>query len=483
MAVKKLRIPPLFEHQRTGVARARAEQAWAFFYDTGTGKTRMLLEAFAEEAHAAAPRPYAGLIVAPLSILHPAWQQDFQTFIHPRHPQWGFCDLHAEQWWRTCDKKRRGLAGIPTLLCAVNYELFVRELDKLAVLRAWDFVVFDESSRLKNPRAQVTKRAWAFVDFLRSKHASTRVYILSGTPAPNTQLEYFAQIRLLSKKVFGPSFYAFRSRYFYPSGYMGHEWKPQPEQQPYFQQRLAMVSSAVSKRDCLDLPPELDVIRELDMNAEQQRLYRQMAKDLVIEFEAMEAAVARNHLAKILRLRQITSGFLLPERFSEDEEPRNLRWFSDVKLNELRAVLEESGGAQAVVWAQFHAEMARLQETLRHYGSVGELTGRVSPATRNQTVADFRAGKLRYLVAHPASAGHGLTLVEASLAIHYSLSYSWELHKQSRDRLHRAGQRNAVTNVYLLCKRSIDFDLLEALRRKRDVAEVVLEGLRARVKR
>jgi SNF2 family DNA or RNA helicase len=325
--------------------------------------------------------------------------------------------------------------------------------------------------------------AVAFCDVMRQKRGATKIFVMSGSPAPNTELEYFPQMRCLSPDILGKSFYAFRNGYFQSFGYMGHQWRLVRGRAGELQEKLQKSAIYIDKKDCLDLPEQLDKVLHVPMNPAQTTAYRQMVNDLISSMTDGSLALAQNTAVKAMKLRQITSGFLRPNVGIDDAgEPimaaQPLQWLSTAKIAALLEVAEDTAPKRLLIWINFHAETDAILEALRPLGTVEEITGRTPAKDRPGVVQRFRSGETRFLVAHPRAAGHGLTLVECDTACYFSLSYSWEDYKQSRDRLHRAGQRNAVTYIHLLAPKTIDEDILRALRRKEDASAAVLEGLK-----
>jgi SNF2 family DNA or RNA helicase len=77
-------------------------------------------------------------------------------------------------------------------------------------------------------------------------------------------------------------------------------------------------------------------------------------------------------------------------------------------------------------------------------------------------------------VGHPKTGGYGLTLTAANTVIYYSNSYDLELRLQSEDRAHRIGQENKVTYIDLISPKTIDEKIVDALRNKIKIADLVL---------
>ena len=99
-------------------------------------------------------------------------------------------------------------------------------------------------------------------------------------------------------------------------------------------------------------------------------------------------------------------------------------------------------------------------------------------ADRQEVIGGFKSGKYQTLIANPQSAGHGLTFTHCSDAVYYSLAYSWELLKQSQDRIHRIGQTSSCTYHYLIAKDSIDEVIYKSVNEKKKLSEAVLQYLK-----
>ena len=87
----------------------------------------------------------------------------------------------------------------------------------------------------------------------------------------------------------------------------------------------------------------------------------------------------------------------------------------------------------------------------------------------------WNKGDIPILLAHPASAGHGLNLQKGgSLIVWYGLSWSLELYQQFNARLHRQGQTKPVRVLHILAENTADNAVLTALSEKEDVQDKLL---------
>ena len=146
--------------------------------------------------------------------------------------------------------------------------------------------------------------------------------------------------------------------------------------------------------------------------------------------------------------------------------------WTDVQEEEARLLC----GHSVVVWINFHAEINVL---LKRYGSKARaIYGKIPSRERPEIIANFQAGKFPILLAHPRTAGHGITLTRANYAIYFSLSYSLEDYYQSMDRIHRIGQDQKCTYIHLICEDTVDDRLLKVLQEKGSVSKAALTFLK-----
>lgn len=436
----------LLKHQRTGLDMARRNAKYAFYCETGTGKSLIAAEILKH-------KQCKSIIIAPLSILKSVWEKTINEFYPELNPQ--IINLYPLKK-EDREKVIRGYNGIH--IC--NYESFKIHYDTI-MAAGYKCLIIDESSKLKGRTTQIAK---ALVQFGQKVESA---YLLSGTPAPNTPLEYFSQLDLIAPGLLGYSFYAFRNRYFHSVDRNGFIWVEKKNMTSEFVERLKKVCMFVKKNDVLDLPDRVFITKEVEMTGDQLRIYKQMKRDFIAEIgEVM--VISPTMLSKIMRLRQITSGFI----YHKDGSVR----FSTAKLEVLKETLEEIGDNQVIIWAVFKEEIRRLLEAIPDSRAVYGETA--SQKEKDDNIEGFIRGDYKYLIANPQSLGHGVTLVNSSYAIYYSLDYSNEGYQQSADRIYRYGQKNQCTYIHLLCQDSIDEIIYKVLQRKIAGTAEILEHLK-----
>ena len=164
-----------------------------------------------------------------------------------------------------------------------------------------------------------------------------------------------------------------------------------------------------------------------------------------------------------MKLRETLSGFVI-------NKDNSISDFETNKDKLLESVFEEIGDRIIIIWCQFQHEIYKLAEK---YNGVA-LTSKTK--NRDNIIRQFKAGKIKRLFTHPKLLGKGLTFINCTYNIYYSLSFSYEEYRQSQDRIHRIGQENKCTYIILQGKKTIDEKIYNCLIRKGNaVDELYLE--------
>jgi SNF2 family DNA or RNA helicase len=455
----------LYQHQKDAIDFIFARGGnGALFMDCGTGKTLVALKAFEEMRKT---EPALKLIaIMPLSILEAAWGEDIRKFT-----QFAYYNAH--------DKKIPKELKEDILL--INYEavILARNSGILNLMRG-NMVVCDESSRLKGNTTRTAKF------FLAARDLPKYKIVMTATPAPNTPLEYYAQMEFIKPGILHKSFYGFRNNYFHlqrgrqvMSGKLvtraalfdamrtGFKYEIAPQNLKKLMTKIEPYIFYARKKDCLDLPDQVDEVRKVTLSATQMRHYHEMKRDLITEIQG-EQIVAQVALAKIIKLRELCSGFVINGK-------KTIELVDSAKITELKAVIEEAGDQSIIIWACFHWEIERIVKEL---GADNCRTFYAKTPDKDASLADFKSGKARFMVAHSASMGHGVTLTNCSMQIFFSLDYSLERYLQGRDRIHRIGQVNKCTYIHLIASGTIEEDILKCLKDKSDMTRIVEEMIR-----
>jgi SNF2 family DNA or RNA helicase len=278
----------------------------------------------------------------------------------------------------------------------------------------------------------------------------------------------------LSPAVFGQSFYVFRNRYFDMVGYGQHTPVLKKSMEQDLMKRLHSIAFRATKAECLDLPETTDIVRYVELEPAAMKIYRDLVRDSYAELGKGEVT-ATNILTRLLRLSQITGGFI------GGGEGGPVQRVSMAKQDALEDIIEDvlQSGKKLAVMARFIPEInaiCRLLEKkdIRYsliMGGVKDRDAQVSAFQNNPEVQVF--------VGQIATAGLGVTLTAASTMVFYSLDYSMSNFEQARARIHRVGQKENCTYLYLTAKGTVDEKVLKALRDKADLARMLVDDYRS----
>jgi len=429
----------------------------ALLFEMGCGKTLVAI-AVAGILYQM-EKAYRLLIVAPLSILS-VWESEFERFAD--------FPFTMRVLNGTMEKKRTQISeakGPGLLVLLVNYESAWRLEDELLDYDA-DMVIADEAHKIKEGRTRQSRA----MHHLGGK-ARYRL-LLTGTLIANREPDVFSQYLFLNPEIFGKSFYQFRNTYFFMSGYGLHTPVFRQEMTEEFLQRLHSIAYRVTKAECLDLPEVTDEIRTVNLEPAALKLYKKIEADSYAELRDGEIT-APNVLTQMLRLLQISGGHVT-------DDDGTVRQVSTAKMEALEDIIDaaQAEGQKVTIMARFIAELNDIECMLtRKKIDYAVIRGGVKD--RGEQVNRFQNDPAcTVFLGQIAAAGLGLTLTASSLMVFYSWDYSMSNHDQARARIHRAGQRNACTYIYLCAGGTMDRRVIKALQNKQDLARMMVDDYR-----
>ena len=335
-------------------------------------------------------------------------------------------------------------------------------------------MAIDESTTIKTPSARRTKNILTL-----SREAKYR-RIMTGSPVTKNPLDLYTQCDFLSPWLLNfSSYYAFRNRYAEMKTLHMHGRQIQIvngfKNLGELSDKLKEFSYRVLKEDCLDLPDKIFIKRQIQLTADQRRLYEQMKKEAMAILNGKQVTTV-NALTQLMRLHQITCG-----HFTADDG--SLQRIDNNRVNELMSILEETEG-KAIIWAHYQWDIKDIiKEVIKVHGpgSIVDYYGLTPKDERQGNIKKFQDDpKCRFFVGTPATGGYGITLTAANTVIYFSNGYDLEKRLQSEDRAHRIGQKKSVTYVDLMADDTVDEKIVKALRKKINIASEVLgEELRS----
>ena len=460
-----------FSHQKKALRKLlELNGTGGLLMEMGTGKTKVAIDWAGIGFYNDAVRRV--LVVAPLSVLG-VWPRQIRQ--HSGAPARIFRLEGAT------DRRVRALRKImavprtdPTLVYVIiNYEGIWREDRKGTsieqLLKQWapDIIIFDESHRLKSQSSKQSRSAY------RISQSSRMKLLLTGTAITKSPLDIFGQFRAMKPEVFGTNWFQFKFTYGVWGGFGRYQLRGYRNLKDLIL-KVRANSYRIKKEQCLDLPEKLFETVPITLGQKASKIYRQMAEEMIAELETTHATAAIV-LVKLLRLSQITSGFV------KDDEG-NIQIFDHSKLDTCIDLVEDSveEDHKVVIFVRFRSDIDRISERL-HKSKIHHaiLSGSVPVRSRDSLVQEFHEDpNLKVFVAQIQAGSLGIDLTPADVAIFYSLDYNAANYWQAQDRLHRIGQSKKVTYDHLVVPRTIDSVVLRVLKEKGNIAEAVLHNPR-----
>lgn len=447
-------------YQRHAIDRVLEQPAVGLFLDMGLGKTVITLTALVELMHDRfeVARP---LIIAPLRVAETTWATEAAKWDHTRH-------LRVARVLGPAAARRAALREDADVW-VVNRENVPWLVEELGADWPFDMVVIDELSSFKSSSAR------RFRALRKVRPMIKRVVGLTGTPAPNGLIDLWPQVYLLDGGArLGRTATAYRERWFTPAAYVYaggarvvSRWAPRPGAEREIYAALSDLVVSMRAADWLDLPERVDRVVEVELPRDAREAYARLERDYVLEVEDGSAVVAGGAAVLAGKLLQLAGGAVY-------DESGAVRELHTAKLDALDELVEASAGKPVLVFYAFKHERDRIVSRIK---GARELRGA-------DDVEAWNRGEISVLLAHPASAGHGINLqAGGSTIVWYGLPWSLELYQQACARLHRQGQTERVIVHHLVARDTVDADVMRALAAKGATQDGLLDALRARVER
>ena len=390
--------------------------ACAMYMDMGTGKSltsvmiagRLFLDGKIRRM----------LVVAPSSVC-PVWPSEFRKF--------GAFPSRVAVLQGDKNKRLAALRYVeapampgqrdPLRVAVINYESTWRLEDELKTYAA-DLIVCDESQRIKSHTAQQSKAMHRLGAGARYR------MILTGTPIQNDTRDLWSQYRFLAPDVFPASYYAFEKRYALMGGYGQHQYLG-PRNLEELTRKAHGIAYRVTKAECLDLPEKTFETREIALEDSAANLYQRIKKNAVAELEGGESVTASIVLTRLLRLQQITGGFVT------DDDGTTTK-VSSAKLDAVADIVQSlcvDEGKKLVIFTRFRAEMdgvsEAVQKVLGGKLQMVRIAGDIDIAKRGSIVEQFQTDPdTRVFVGQIDACAEGITLTAADTVVYYSLTFN-----------------------------------------------------------
>lgn len=398
------------------------------------------------------------LVVAPLRVALDTWTREKDKWDHLK-------DLKVQRILGPAKERKAALKHDADIyvINRENVDWLVHYLSDEKKGWPFDMLVLDELSSFKNPRAKRFRALRAVRPLIK------RVVGLTGTPAPNGYMDLWPEVYLLDRgERLGKTITSYRSKYFRPgrhNGYVVYDWSLLPGAAEEIQRKLSDICVSMKTSDYLDLPDKRVIDLPITLPEDAMQSYKQMEKEKILELDGSEISAfqAATVTGKLL---QLSNGAV----YDDNGEVTHLH---DAKIEALSEILEAAQGDPVLVFVSYRHDMQRLKEKFKSYG----------PRTINsqKDIQDWNDGKIKLLIAHPASIGHGLNLQDGGhIIVWFGLTWSLELYQQANARLYRQGQKMPVLIYRLIAKGTVDEAVVQALEGKNVKQNALINYLKAR---
>jgi len=410
-----------FVHQRITASYLALRDRAFCFNEAGTGKTSSVIWAADYLMNQGLVKRV--LVICPLSIMYSAWQADiFKTAMHRTVGV-----AHG-----ATDKRVKVIKG--------SYEFVIINFDGVGTVAeeigkvGFDLIVVDEANAYKT----VSTKRWKTLAKLITP--STRLWMLTGTPASQSPLDAYGLAKLVNPSGVPKFFGAWRDKVMLAVSRF--QWAPRKDSKTTVFQAL-QPAIRYEKADCLDLPEVMYQTREVPLSPQVEQYYKMLKKEMLIS-AAGEEISAVNAAAMLSKLLQLSGGAI----YTDTKEV--VEFDASPRFNALMEVLDETEH-KVIVFVPYTHTIEIVSNYLSKQGVTNEvINGAVSASARSDIINRFQTQtNPRVLVIQPQAASHGVTLTAANTVVFWSPVMSVETYLQCIARIDRVGQKNSMTVVHL----------------------------------
>ncbi|MBM0342498.1 SNF2-related protein [Staphylococcus pseudintermedius] len=441
------------DYQKYSIDKIIENKKYGLFLDMGLGKTVSTLTAFSDLQLLDTEKM---LVIAPLNVAKDTWADEIDKWEHLKH-------LRVSKVLGT-PKQRLAALNKEADIYVTNKKNTKWLCDQYKKDWPFDMVVIDELSTFKNPSSQRFKA-------IRKKLPLMKRFVgLTGTPSPNSLLDLWAQVYLIDRgERLETSFSRYRERFFKPTHQISDHvfnWELRGGSEEKIYELIEDVCLSMKASDYLDMPERIDTVHSVNLSSKERKLYDELEKHYILESEEDGTIVAQSGASLSQKLLQLSNGAV----YTDDESVRHLH---DRKLDKLEEIIEESQGQPLLVFYNFKHDKERIMERFDEVVTLDD-----------ESYKDrWIEGKVKILLAHPASAGHGLNLQKGGhIIVWFGLTWSLELYQQANARLYRQGQTHTTIIHHIMTDNTIDQKVYQALQNKELTQEDLMQAIKARIK-
>ncbi len=444
------------DYQQIAINHVLANPAAGLLLDMGLGKTSVTLTAVTDLLHDSFEVSKV-LVIAPKRVAEDTWSRETEKWEHTRY-------LKVSKVLGTQQKRIEALNAAADIY-VINRENVEWLVDYYKTNWPFDMLVIDELSSFKSSKAKRFRALRKVRPFIK------RIVGLTGTPAPNSLIDLWPQLYLLdSGKRLGKTITGYRERYFQPdqrNGNIVYSWRLKPESEKAIHEKISDICISMQAKDWLDLPKRMDNVIKVALPEKTRMKYKQLERDLLLPFIEGGDVVADTAAVLSNKLLQLANGAVY-------DENGDIQEIHNEKIEALEGVMEAANGKPVLVFYSYKHDLKRIQDRFKEAKILDTA----------EDIKDWNEGKIPMLLAHPASAGHGLNLQDGgNIIVWFGLTWSLELYQQANARLDRQGQKQSVIVHHLVAEGTIDEDVIKALEGKAVGQDALLAAVKARLER
>lgn len=458
-----------YGHQKRAHDKLGDHKLAALFMGTGTGKTKVALDKSVKHYCA---KDIDCIVVITIKGVHTQWvDEQVPTHVHESIPR--IC--HAWRGMKTQTEKRQ----FEFFIKQEKLQIFTINVDAFRGDKAYNtlkrlftrhrgkiMIIVDESQEIATFDSERSRTVQEFGTMVEYK------MILSGTPIPKNLVNEWSQFLFLSEDILGHRFVTtFRSEYCKMGGFQDTQVVGHKNLEQFHRLTGPYIFRATKEAD-LDLPPKVYTRHVFDMTDEQHKHYESLRKNFLTKLANGQVATVANAAVLVMRLQQVSNGYLTDEDGTIHAFDQNPRFNALVGL-------DKRIEGKKIVWAHYNRDVEMLKQ---HFGK------RCLPYVGSTSTKDRDYAKRAFMdpdsgvdifLSNPAAGGTGLNLQgECATAIYYNNSFNAVHRWQSEDRIHRIGTYKTITYIDLVAAKSVDYRILANLKKKRDFQDFVLDDLR-----
>ena len=443
-----------YSYQQRSIQHILDHPAAGLFLDMGMGKTVSTLTAVQILMYERFEISKV-LVIATKRVAESTWIEEAKKWDH----------LHELTFSKVLGTRNDRVAGLLRVadIYLINRENVTWLVDYLGDKWPFDMIVIDELSSFKSTKAK------RFRALKKIRPLADRVVGLTGTPASNGFLDLWPEVYLLDMGArLGKTITRYKEQYFRPgrrNGYVVYEWNLANGADKEIMDKLSDICISMQAEDYLELPECQVRDIKVQLPASAERSYKQMEREKVLGLESSEVS-AFQAAAVMGKLLQMANGAVY-------DDNQKVQEIHKAKIEAMDEILEAAQGQPVLCFYSYKHDLARLQEAFKSY----------EPRTLkdNDDIEEWNDGRIKLLLAHPASAGHGLNLQSGGhIIVWFGLPWSLELYEQANARLYRQGQKQAVIIHRILAENTVDEIVAVKLEKKGMTQNELLEALKAR---